>query len=66
MADWLAMLKAQRLDVALVQQCQAVKRLRPDLLEKLRDGTLEICDTRADVYLEFAKRVMAAAGVSNS
>jgi hypothetical protein len=59
LADWYASLKAMKVRVALVQQCQAISRLRPDLMPQIRDGAIEIHDTRKEIYLEFVKRLFA-------
>lgn len=37
----------------IIQQCAAVQRLRPDLAEQVRAGTLKLDDTRAPVLKAF-------------
>jgi hypothetical protein len=48
---------AARITPAMVLECMAVKQLRPDLLDKIRAGTLEIEHTREHVHREYLKRL---------
>jgi hypothetical protein len=45
----------------LVLDCQAIKQLCPELETQIRDGTLEIPDTREQVHREYMRRFIAAA-----
>lgn len=40
---------------AMVLEANAIKALRPDLVDKIVQGAIEIEDTREDVYREFLK-----------
>jgi hypothetical protein len=46
-----------RVPPALLQQCAAIERLRPDLAQEIAAGRLDAEDTRADVYRAYLENL---------
>ncbi|MDQ3494280.1 MAG: hypothetical protein M3485_01790 [Pseudomonadota bacterium] len=57
----MAICATSKIKPALVQESAAVRRLRPDLGDRIVAGELELADVRADVHCEFMRLVFEQA-----